>query len=49
MKKMTKTLCLVLACLLLALSFAACSAKPPVDENKVFKMATNAAFPPYEY
>ncbi len=49
MKKLTKSLCLVLACLLLVLSFAACSAKPAVDGNKVFKMATNAAFPPYEF
>ena len=47
MKHFTKFFCVLLA-LLLMFSFAACS-KPETDTRPVLKMATNAAFPPYEY
>ena len=57
--KFTKILALVLAVIMCFGILAACGAKPvdtPADDNadaaddaKVFKMGTNAAFPPYEY
>ncbi len=54
--KFTKIFALVLAVVMCLGIFAACGAKPvdtPADETaddaKVFKMGTNAAFPPYEY
>ena len=55
MKKFTKLICLVLALGLVAFSFAACSEKEPNQtaedsaQENVIKMATNAAFPPYEF
>lgn len=50
MKKMIKVLSVVFALVLITGCFAACGGKEdPKDENKVLVMATNAAFPPYEY
>ncbi len=48
--KFTKILAVVLACMMLAVCLVACGEK--VDENNektTLVMATNAAFPPYEY
>ncbi len=54
--KFSKILCLVLAAMMLVMSFTACSGgtdngngNDAAKEDNVFKMATNAAFPPYEY
>ena len=51
MKKFIKLTALVLAVLMLALSFAACTdnGAEVTDGKKVLKMGTNAAFPPYEF
>ena len=55
MKKLVKLLSLVLALVLAVSCFAACGAKddakaPAEDvQSATLKMATNAAFPPYEY
>ena len=46
--KLTKILAAVLACLMVAVCFAACGEKAPVEDNKLV-MATNAEFPPYEF
>ncbi len=49
MKKFLKIASLILVAAML-LSFAACGEKAPEEETKkVLTMATNAAFPPYEY
>lgn len=47
MKKFTKLAALMLV-FVMAFSFAACKQKT-VEEKATLKMATNAAFPPYEY
>ena len=55
MKKLVKLLALVLAFVLAVTCFAACGAKEEVkapaedSQSATLKMATNAAFPPYEY
>ena len=53
MKKFTKVLSLVLALMMVACVFTACGEKVEVEEKvaetATLKMATNAAFPPYEY
>jgi len=54
MKKITKLICLILALCLTAICFAGCTSKdntqaPDTAEDSVLKMATNAAFPPYEF
>ncbi len=50
MKKSVKILSIVLALVIVIGCFAACGGKEePKDEKKVLVMATNAAFPPYEY
>ena len=50
MKKSVKILSIVLALVIVIGCFAACGGKEePKDETKVLVMATNAAFPPYEY
>lgn len=46
--KLTKILAAVLACLMVAVCFAACGADEPKEDNKLV-MATNAEFPPYEF
>lgn len=52
MKSLKKILCAVLAVMLVAATFAACSAKsdePKAEAKAKLVMATNAEFPPYEY
>ena len=50
MKKSVKILSIVLALVIVIGCFAACGDKEePKEEKKVLTMATNAAFPPYEY
>ncbi len=48
MKKFVKILALVMAAALMVTAFCSCSAKED-EEKKTLIMATNAAFPPYEY
>ena len=48
--KFTKILAVVLACMMLAVCFASCGEKATENTEKTtLVMATNAAFPPYEY
>ena len=49
MKKTFKILSVVLAIVLVVGCFAACGGNDAKEEKKVLTMATNAAFPPYEY
>ncbi|MBQ6893911.1 MAG: transporter substrate-binding domain-containing protein [Clostridia bacterium] len=50
MKKFFKLAALLMAVLMVVLSFAACtSEEADVEGKKVLKMGTNAAFPPYEF
>ncbi|MBQ2774756.1 MAG: transporter substrate-binding domain-containing protein [Clostridia bacterium] len=49
MKKFTKVLALVLAVVFVVAAFAACGGKGDTIESGKLIMATNAAFPPYEF
>ena len=49
MKKFTKVLALVLCLALTMCFFAGCTTEEKTSKKATLKMATNAAFPPYEY